>query len=164
MARTDYAASAGTRPFCTGTGSIDSLAKGDAFSIDDWKGFSDGVVYQWSEVKLCDITDGTSHTYLVGESYLCPDNYFNGLDISSNENMYVGDDRDSLRNSNSSSPPMPDTPGLTNLYSFGSAHMSGWNIALCDGSVHTMSYSIDIDVHTYLGCRNDGNVIDDKNF
>jgi len=34
----------------------------------------------------------------------------------------------------------------------------GLNIALCDGSVRTMSYNIDLAVLSYLCARNDGQV------
>ena len=38
-----------------------------------------GIVYTGSLVKMSDITDGTSNTYLLGEKYLDPDNYSTGM-------------------------------------------------------------------------------------
>ena len=38
-----------------------------------------GMSYLRSRVTMADITDGTSNTYMLGEKYLTPDNYYNGL-------------------------------------------------------------------------------------
>jgi prepilin-type N-terminal cleavage/methylation domain-containing protein/prepilin-type processing-associated H-X9-DG protein len=51
----------------------------------------------------------------------------------------------------------PDFPGWPN-YRWGAAHPGAMNILLCDGSVRTMSYSIDLAVLSYLCARNDGQV------
>jgi prepilin-type processing-associated H-X9-DG protein len=45
-------------------------------------------------------------------------------------------------------------------YRFGSAHADGFNMAFCDGSVHTILYNIDPPVHAMLSNRNDGQTID----
>jgi hypothetical protein len=42
---------------------------------------------------------------------------------------------------------------------FGSAHPNGWSVAFCDGSVHTVDYDIDWEVHRDLGNRLDGRFI-----
>jgi prepilin-type N-terminal cleavage/methylation domain-containing protein len=51
----------------------------------------------------------------------------------------------------------PDFPGWPN-YRWGSAHPGALNIALSDGSVRNMSYSIDLGVLSYLCAANDGQV------
>jgi prepilin-type N-terminal cleavage/methylation domain-containing protein/prepilin-type processing-associated H-X9-DG protein len=52
----------------------------------------------------------------------------------------------------------PDFPGWPN-YRWGSAHPGAMNIALCDGSVRTMNYGIDLAMLSYLCARNDGKVV-----
>ncbi len=91
------------------------------------------------------ISDGTSNTYMVGEKYAVPNFYATGTDPSDAECYFSGDDDDNQRTGWSA--PMPDTPdffpgtGATTA-NFGSAHETGVNMAFCDGSVHTISYTI----------------------
>ncbi len=44
-----------------------------------------GIVHCGSLIRLSDVTDGASNTYLAGEKYLDPDYYSNGLDPGDNE-------------------------------------------------------------------------------
>jgi prepilin-type processing-associated H-X9-DG protein len=39
---------------------------------------------------------------------------------------------------------------------FGSVHPNGCQMLLCDGSVHTMGYDLDVRVHAQLCNRRDG--------
>ena len=55
---------------------------------------------------------------------------------------------------------MRDTYEYSDSYRFGSAHSSGCNFVFCDGSVHTISYSIDGLTYMYLGNRKDLQAID----
>ncbi len=128
-----------------------------------------GVMYCGSLTKLSDVTDGTSNTYLLGEKNLCPDYYTTGMSGGDNEDAYMGDDIDIFRVVGYSPgtpyvPPWPDTPGSDQSDAFGSAHLSGFNMAFCDGSVHTMSFTIAPEAHRRLGNRKDGEVIDGKSF
>jgi hypothetical protein len=135
---------------------------------------ANGVAAQRSRVKICEITDGTSNTYLVGEKYLNPDAYYTGDDWGDDTSALGCDDDDELRWTGNDTatkidplPPLQDTPGLTtwgNAATFGSAHAVGFNMALCDGSVHTVNYSIDPETHRRLGNRKDGLPIDAKKF
>ncbi|MCA9100303.1 MAG: DUF1559 domain-containing protein [Planctomycetales bacterium] len=38
----------------------------------------------------------------------------------------------------------------------GSAHAAAFNTVFCDGSVHSLAYSLDGQMHWRLGVRNDG--------
>jgi prepilin-type N-terminal cleavage/methylation domain-containing protein len=51
--------------------------------------------------------------------------------------------------------PMQDTPGFVESYCspFGSAHGSFFHMAMCDGSVRPIVYSIKLDVHQHLADR-----------
>ena len=60
--------------------------------------------------------------------------------------------------------PLPDQAGLSNLIDFGNAHSDSTNMALCDGSVRSVSYSIDPETHHRLCSRKDGKPIDGSKF
>ena len=124
-----------------------------------------GVSFQRSEVRIAEIQDGTTHTYMVGEKYLNSDNYETGNDGGDNLSMYEGHDWDVNRwghrkDDVSDLTPQPDRPGVGNAAIFGSAHASGFSMVFCDGSVHHISYEIDGVLHENLAHRKDGEMID----
>ncbi len=127
-----------------------------------------GVMYTGSLIKMADITDGTSNTYLAGEKYLNPDDYATGLDGADNEDAFLGDNADVSRWSGHSPsilyPPLQDTPGYLHERCFGSAHANGFQMALCDGSVRMVNYTINPEIHRRLCNRKDGLTIDGKAF
>ena len=159
--RNDYAISAGDRN-CQGMHPGPStLAQGDMPSYA-WNPpygplkDSTGVSFLRSEVKLADVTDGANATYLIGEKYLNPDDYYDGIDQSDNLSVYQGYDIDINRWVSLIVPPMQDQSGWADYYRFGSAHAGNFNMAFCDGSVQTINYSIDAEIHRRLGNRKDG--------
>jgi type II secretory pathway pseudopilin PulG len=85
-ARTDYAANGGEAPVFWGDAGAQPTSYADAqagkFVKADIIAKSTGISYQRSEIKLKQITDGTTQTYLVGEKYRNPDHYETGLDNS----------------------------------------------------------------------------------
>lgn len=129
-----------------------------------------GLAILRSEVPMAWITDGTSNTYMVGEKYLNPDSYLSGTDWADNESMYAGEDNDTNRTTycpvplpvdyDSDHTSMQDTPGVENDYTFGSAHAGSCNMCICDGSVRSISYTIDPETHRRLGNRADDLPID----
>lgn len=118
-----------------------------------------GISCNRSEIRISQITDGTSNTYLVGEKYLNPDAYEGQInDAGDNGGCFFGDSRDIVRFSDARGPigPAPDTPGYeAGNWSFGSAHPSGFNMAMCDGSVTVVNYDVDYGVYFRASYRDD---------
>jgi prepilin-type N-terminal cleavage/methylation domain-containing protein/prepilin-type processing-associated H-X9-DG protein len=152
LARSDYAANAGDQPVDEFYPGPASYAEGDSPSYvwPDTTGLT-GVIFQRSLIRIADITNGTSNTYLLGEKYLNPDHYSNGQDAADNENMYCGFDNDLFRST--FAPPLQDRPGLSNSLIFGSNHAGGINMVYCDGSVRFVGYDVDPAAHRRAGNR-----------
>ncbi|MBU4273263.1 MAG: DUF1559 domain-containing protein [Planctomycetes bacterium] len=171
--RSDYAGSAGAAwssipPMHPGPNSLD---QGDRMTPQQWLNMSTqtrdtGAIFLHSQVRLPDITDGTSNTYLLGERFINSDHYFDGLSPADNQVLDCGACFDTLRWTNNDPyfKPTPDTSGLGQWFAFGSAHANGFHMALCDGSVQMINYSIDPETHRCLGNRKDGVTIDGKKF
>jgi prepilin-type N-terminal cleavage/methylation domain-containing protein len=128
-------------------------------------------------VTFAKITDGTSKTLLVGEKYVRNDNY-----VENQQNHYSDDrgwcdgwDADQMRSTcflpvnDGDSIGWQDASltryfgddfssgavgGSWNVLQFGSPHTAGINAVFADGSVHMISYDIDILVFNSLGTRN----------
>ena len=175
VARTDYAMCAGNQSTCwsydrgppdlptakkwteTGSWPVDVPQK------------PNGVAYLRSAVTLNDVSDGTSSTYLLGEKYVNTDHYLNGLNAGDNESMYCGYDNDNHRTTyyNVSSPAvsiLQDTPGYANSSVFGGPHPGICNMGFCDGSVQGISLDIDPLIHSRMGNRHDGEVVDKSQY
>ena len=76
----------------------------------------------------------------------------------------MGDNEDICRWGGPSAPEqMQDTAG-NGASAWGSAHASGFGIALCDGSVRVISYYIDETTLDHLCNRRDGFAIDASKF
>jgi prepilin-type N-terminal cleavage/methylation domain-containing protein/prepilin-type processing-associated H-X9-DG protein len=135
-----------------------------------------GISYQRSEIRLAQITDGTSNTAMVGERFLNADAYNNGKDPADDQNIFVGHDRDTTRYTAIGRdvngvpvvpvlaallrPPLPDRPGYEgDGRSFGSAHSTGLNVVYCDGSVRFSSFDVDPEAWRLFGGRDDEQAI-----
>ncbi len=152
MARTDYAVCTGNinaNEIDAGAGSI---AQGQTIAY--WAsgaaaGFN-GVCYRGSQVKIVQITNGTSNTVLIAEKQMAIVNYLSGGDPGDNECMYVGMDNDIGRTTFYL--PAPDqVAALPDAKHFGSSHPGGLNVLYCDGHVDFITYTIDPGVWSLAG-------------
>jgi prepilin-type processing-associated H-X9-DG protein len=140
-----------------------------------WVGEPASLVTQ--PVTFAKITDGTTKTLLIAEKYVRSDIYFHdGTDHYSDDRGWCdGWDADQMRST--CFLPIADSDpigwqgaqltkyfgddfstgpvgGSYNVLQFGSAHTSGMNAVFADGSVHSISYDIDVTVFNSLGTRN----------
>lgn len=157
IARTDYAINEGDYITDTPGGPV-TLAEGDDKNYP-WTpvGQATGVSFLRSRIKPADVTDGASNTILVGEKYVSRGAYVEGGDDGYDQPLYSGVDLD--LNRWTTGPPLPD--GLSQqVRRFGSSHVGGCHIALCDGSVRQIKYAIDAGVFRNMGSRADGNAVE----
>lgn len=156
-----------------------NLDDADKMSDSQWDDMSHqtGLSHQRSQVVISQVRDGCSNTFLIGEKYINPEHYNDGLDWGDNGPMYCGDELDLIRwtgmygqtsdsTGNVTNLPRPDSsavPGVAEadyVQWFGSTHASVFNMSFCDGSVRSISYSIDAEIYRRLGNRQDGLAID----
>src|SRR5262249_44343284 len=106
-----------------------------------------------------DITDGTSNTLVVGDKRL--NVRLLGQPQKDDDTGYAsGFDADVVRNTTRI--PLPDltAPSGDGDGRFGSSHPGRFNAAFADGSVRSISYSVDGTLFKNIGNRMDGQVVD----
>jgi prepilin-type N-terminal cleavage/methylation domain-containing protein len=170
VARGDYAGNGGVRWTASPAGQGGPTRYNDGLTAD-WsatvRDFT-GVIGAGSEIKAAHVRDGLSNTLLLGEKALNRDKYATGTDAGDNENMYMGSNQDVERYVVQSNPttldasyvPRRDQPGVSTFdKSFGSAHVPGFNVALCDGSTRMLLYDIDGITLWRLAHRADGGAV-----
>jgi prepilin-type N-terminal cleavage/methylation domain-containing protein len=118
-----------------------------------------GITWQRSQVKIGDITDGTSKTLCIGEKYLTITNYTNGQDAADDQNIFLGHDRDVNGYGHAALLAYKDRPNAARDWNFGSAHDTVWNGVRCDGSVDSFSFDMDGITLGALCGRNDQIVV-----
>lgn len=159
-AKCDYAGSAGDL-FTTTHGGPQEYDEKDSYHWE--KVAFSGVIYERSWLTTAKITDGLSNTYLLGEKYMSPSHYEDGDTAGDDQTMYVGHDQDTCRWTKNKAgailPPRLDDASDPHVDSFGSAHPSGCNFAMCDGSIETISYDVDELVHVHLSNRFDEQLV-----
>jgi len=151
MARSDYAANAGSQSLNEDGVGPQSLAEGD--TVYPWPATTtfNGVVYLRSETRQSDVTKGLGYVYLGGEKYLNPTHYTTGLDPGDTENMFSG--FNNAINRVTFDPPARDRRNASNTRAFGGPHASGFLMAMCDGSVRVVDYNVSLAVHRDAGDR-----------
>jgi prepilin-type processing-associated H-X9-DG protein len=93
-------------------------------------------------VRIAEITDGTSHTVLVGEKSLDPKNYMPGT-WCFDEPFFSGG---SAGTSRGGTKVLQDAPGVNFQYHWGSAHTGVCNFLFADGHVAGVAFTVDLDV------------------
>ncbi len=167
-ARTDYAINRGD--FFVDAGDGPKNYEDTSYNWPDTAPIT-GISFVRSLIRATDITDGLSNTYLVGEKYVNAQEYASGMDPGDNASLCQGDSCDVARYTGITyykdgklqtdyEPPIKDMRTFFDYFCFGSAHPTTWQAALCDGSVHIISYDIDPELHYRLGNRCDGQMVD----
>jgi prepilin-type N-terminal cleavage/methylation domain-containing protein len=176
VVRGDYAANMGSGDMANryrSGGSPSTVASGDGMTDAEWQnGYgppTDGLIFRRSRIRLREITDGLSATYLLGEKYVEPGLMASGLSDDDDQCLYSGHDRDALRTG--LEPPSQDRAGFdpvtvsgvtgaTNKFplpiAFGSAHPDACGMAMADGSVRPVASTISAAAHRAAASRNDG--------
>ena len=121
-----------------------------------------GIFFNRSQLRIAQITDGTSNTYLAGEKCLSPDHYTDGMTWGDDGSTFIGFDGDTNRWTDQ--PPVQYCAGTGSSDAFGSAIGGGLNMVFCDGSVRFISYSIDLATHRCFGNREHIQAIDGSKF
>jgi hypothetical protein len=161
-ARNDYAANGGEVFPSFGPGP-ETLAQGDNGYVFPNPASSTGLVFTRSKFSSAKVVDGGSNTLLIAEKYLNPDNYENGVSLGDDQGPYVSDERDVVRYAaigGAFQAPIQDRTGVENTWNFGSAHSHGFQAALADGSVRSITFSIDEITMRRLCNRQDRQVLD----
>jgi prepilin-type N-terminal cleavage/methylation domain-containing protein/prepilin-type processing-associated H-X9-DG protein len=135
--------------------------------------YTNGVSFVNSQVKATDIMDGTSNTYMMGETkYQVADLWTSPVADKRgfwSAGVYLRPDWIYYCNLAAAVEPI-DQPATGSDYTatslrtseapvgrtFGSFHSGGCNMAFADGSIHFMSRTTDVNVHRQLGVISDG--------
>src|SRR5690606_9328532 len=103
----------------------------------------------YTKVTFAKITDGSSHTFVIGEKQLNPTQYFTG-EWHDDHGWAGGFDPDTMRSCVCKFGPDEvvgvggnETSGSLQGFRFGGPHPAGMNAAFADGSVHNINYDID---------------------
>ncbi len=135
-----------------------------------------GMFYGCSSTRIRDIVDGTSSTFMIGESYTQPDYVKDGqgMDYWQFGSPQTGgwDCRPGDRGGSEYSEALgsaywnintrlrdPSVHGVIMELTFGSYHTGGAQFAMADGAVRFVSENIDLELLRALGSINGGEVI-----
>jgi prepilin-type N-terminal cleavage/methylation domain-containing protein/prepilin-type processing-associated H-X9-DG protein len=146
--------------------------------------YNNGVIYINSATRFTDIVDGTTNTFMLGETWYMevPAGSSGTVSATWAGTLYgsggtagnggcctapvmMAAANDPINNALNvieagGIPYNPGVPGgadsATPMRGFGSRHAGGCNFAMCDGSIHFLSQTIDVNVYRQLATRADG--------
>ncbi len=161
--RTDYAMNGGASTVAGSKGLKDATRPSFPYFTVQY----DGVWALNRQITAGQIADGLSHTYLVGEKVMDSQHYTDGLDYGDRGPIVGLIDHDGAANAYvrfAADPPSRDGPqNCLSCHGWGSAHISGWNMAFADSSVRTLNYSIDIKLYRAMASINGNEYLGDSN-
>jgi prepilin-type N-terminal cleavage/methylation domain-containing protein len=131
-----------------------ALNGGSAERSGDFRRGRPGVWDPMVQVRIADVIDGLSRTYLVGEKAMTIEHYETGRDPGDGSSILLCTGPSCVRFAKNV--PKGDQTAYHSCFichDFGSAHRGGWNAVFADGSIHTMSYHMDFSVHQAFGSR-----------
>jgi prepilin-type N-terminal cleavage/methylation domain-containing protein len=131
--------------------------------------YDNGVLFFNSKIRIKDVTDGSNHTFLLGETkyQLTPTGRPDGIHLSWSAGSHSHPDSGRPAVLAAAVIPINSLPfdgGSTDTLHyhtrlFGSFHAGGCHFIMCDGSGHFVSENIDLAVYRFLARRNDGQVV-----
>lgn len=161
VARNDYIASAGTLGAESEPGGPGSITEGEnalrTGTFGGWGGVNKNlngitVLPYVGLITYKKVVDGTNNTILYAEKYL-DQNLIETTDHDNDQGWNLGFDRDVVRWARGG--PKSDYGAKPDYAAFGSAHRGGMQIAMADGTVHTIPYDIDELVFKLLCTRDE---------
>jgi prepilin-type N-terminal cleavage/methylation domain-containing protein len=118
-------------------------------------------------VRVRDVKDGLSKTYFAAEKMIPMDSYESGQFWGDDSSIYICPLGDCVRFAEQ--PPQHDIINHFDnnqtcwaCHSFGSAHSSCWNAVYCDGSVHSLTFTMSFATHRALASRAAGDSANPK--
>ena len=125
----------------------------------------DGVWILGKRVALKKITDGLSNTFLVGEKGMDPAKYVSGRAFGDHPPIIGSTTMGAAANAYvryAAEVVIQDRVGnCLTCHDFGSAHTGSWHVAMGDGSVRALSYSMALDTFRALATIHGGEVLSD---
>lgn len=167
---TSYRVSAGGNPMSDDVSTIPAGTPSWAVALEDKT--CDGIFYGCSRTNLRDVTDGTTNTIMVGESYCDPKYTKNGQEMDYWQigapqigNWVLGGTggTEYTEGLGSTGPRInsrldPLANGVIMEIAFGSYHTGGAFFTMADGSVKFISENVDLPVYRGLGSRSGGEI------
>ena len=161
----NYVACAGSTYYNLG------IVKGGTTPPHKYSANLNGILFGQSKIRMKDVTDGSSHTVMVGEIILSPDGndddmrgrYYNSCGGNVNfTTLYPPNSTTADRINWLSANPAPEAPAFPCTRCFAeetylsarSYHVGGVNAVATDGAVHFIPSEIDPTVYRSFGSRN----------